>query len=545
MKKTMRYQYGILLSLLVLIVVVATGCKQQTVAETTSSTAEAAVYTGALRADYENALDVTSQLALGVLRLEDTADAVTTEQATQMLPLWKTLQGTTVKTQAERLALTKQIEKLLSDTQIAAITAMQLTEAEAQTWLQEQGPMEGAQGGRMPGGGTGAPGNAQTMSEGDRIAMREQFQNMTEEQRAEIQAQFGQGGGGQAGRGNAPASGFAGETTGASTMLTRTVVTLLTERSGQVAVAVVTQPAEEETASNVEPAAAATSGAEPTSTPIARITLVPWSTPEPTPEPADAETATATDAPQNAAASTGMVQSVTQIQTETEEQPAALEWVPDTDPGPPLTVEITTNYAEANPNLEGGLIYNVGGFLYNPTDEVYAVTAAHVTFYDADGFRGAFYAFPRRPGQRGIRGEWHWHGAMEADVSCTVLGPEESCPFTAEIAAQNMASFHVHVDAFVTEWHESVSVTLSDSQIEDTGTGYVRISGTATNANVYPVKNVVISGLLLDDSGQIVSMGTGTVANIAAGESADFMVYVESKEYVSYRLTVRAEQDAK
>jgi hypothetical protein len=108
-----------------------------------------------------------------------------------------------------------------------------------------------------------------------------------------------------------------------------------------------------------------------------------------------------------------------------------------------------------------------------------------------------------------------------------------------------MGSFHVHIDAEVAEWHEPVSVTLSDAQIEDTGAGYVRISGTASNANVFPVKNVVISVMLLDGSGQIVSMGTGTLANIAAGESADFTVYVEAKAYASYQLAARAEQDAK
>jgi hypothetical protein len=240
------------------------------------------------------------------------------------------------------------------------------------------------------------------------------------------------------------------------------------------------------------------------------------------------------------------VQTIAQTETAVEEQSAtqtqgALVQKLDTDPGPPLTIQITTNTSEPNPLLEGGLIYRVGGFVYNPTDETYQVTAVHVTFFDDSGFRGAFYAFPRKAGER-PGGEWIAHGAVEAQVSCEVLGPGESCPFVAEIAGQDMASFLVHPDAKVAEWHESVGVTLSDTKIVDTGVGYVRISGTATNPNVYAVKNVVISALLLDDSGQTMSMGTSVVTSLAAGTSTSFEVYVETKAYTSYELHAGAEQ---
>ena len=295
----------------------------------------------------------------------------------------------------------------------------------------------------MPAAGA-APGGAAapTMSEEDRAAMRERFQNMTEEERANMQAQFGQGGRGAAG--GAPSDAARGAPTGAmggvSTFLTRAVVALLTERSGQATAAVV-RPAEETTISPAAPAAsAATATLVATATPVTRITLVPWSTPEPqaTPTP-NASTVQAASTSSNATTAAATVQTVAQTQTTVQTQPAAqtqgaLVQKADTDPGPPLTIEITTNYAEANPLLEGGLIYKIAGYVHNPTDETYEVTAVQVTFFDADGFRGAFYAFPMRPGQRGIQGEWIWHGAMEAEISCSVLGPGESCPFTAEIA---------------------------------------------------------------------------------------------------------------
>ncbi|HOT90148.1 MAG TPA: hypothetical protein PLJ78_02185 [Anaerolineae bacterium] len=553
-----RFQRKILPLIFVLVLIAVSGCRQSTAAETTSATAEAAVYTGALRTDYENALDVTGQLALGILRLEGTENAVTAEQAAQLLPLWKTLQGSTVTTQAERYAVIKQIEALLTSAQIGAITAMQLTEADAQAWFQEQGPAMIAPGGQMPAGGMGfsGQGNVPTMSEEERAAMRERFQNMTEEQLAQLQAQFRQGGGRPTGDGNAW-GGSAGAPTGAgsgaasrvSGLLTLAVVNLLTERSGETPGTAVPS-AEPRATTAITPTATASATPTATPTPIARVTLVPWRTREAqgtsTPTPSTSTSSATNDtSPVVATASTQPTpQAATAAQATTVIQ-NALTQKPDTDPGPPLTVEVTTNYAEPNPLLEGGLIYKVAGFIHNPTDATYAVTAVHVTFFDAGGFRGAFYAFPMRPGQRGIQGEWIWHGAMEAETSCGLLGPGESCPFTAEIAGQDMASFLVHPDAEVAEWHEAVSVTLRDIKVADTGTNYLRINGVATNPNPYPIKNIVISGLLLDDHGQMVSMGTGAVPSIVAGGSASFEIYIEKKAYASYQLHARAEQDAK
>jgi hypothetical protein len=529
------------------VVITATGCARQSTAGPTTAAIEAPTYTGVLRADHENALDVTSQLALGTLRLEGAADAVTAAQAAQALPLWKTLQDSRSLSLAEQLALARQIEGMLSEAQVSAIAAMQLTAADAQTWLEERGP-EAMPGGVMPAGRMGAQGQSapSASSETDRAAMREQFQNMTEEQRAQMQAQFGQGGGRSAAPNGAPVGGFDAAMNGVSMLLTRAVVTLLTARGGQTAAPV--PPAEPQSTS---PAEAATSAATATptaatSTPVARITLVPWSTPEPqvtpTPEATQAATANVTTATPADVQPVAVDVPLSVLPIGGEDGVGALVQKPDTDPGPPLTIEITTNASEPNPLLEGGLIYRVGGFVYNSTDETYQVTAVQVTFFDAGGFRGAFYAFPMTGGHGRPGGEWIAHGAMEAQISCAVLGPGESCPFIAEIAGQNMTSFLVHPDAKVAEWHESVGVTLSDTKITDAGTSYVRIGGVATNPHSYAIKNVVISGVLLDASGQMVSMGTGVVTALEAGASTDFEVYVAKKAYVSYRLNARAEQ---
>ena len=59
---------------------------------------------------YANALPVTTQLALGTLKLEGTPNAVTTAQAGKLLPLWQSLQSGSVQNGTEMGAVYKQIE---------------------------------------------------------------------------------------------------------------------------------------------------------------------------------------------------------------------------------------------------------------------------------------------------------------------------------------------------------------------------------------------------------------------------------------------------
>jgi len=95
-----------------------------------------------LNTSYENALTVRNQLMLGTLNLEDTAQAVSAEQAATLLPLWQVLRGTMnsgTSAQAEVDTLLKQIEGAMSGDQLAAIRAMQLTQTDLQIWGQSQG----------------------------------------------------------------------------------------------------------------------------------------------------------------------------------------------------------------------------------------------------------------------------------------------------------------------------------------------------------------------------------------------------------------------
>jgi hypothetical protein len=205
------------LLILALIVALLAGCGPQATPE---SAGDGPSYSGALDTTAEGALDATTQLALGTLRLEDTPDAVTQEQAASLLPLWQALQGSALKGAAEQHAVLRQIEDTMDEAQVSAIAAMRLTQDDVQAWAQSQGP--GSQGAGSQGAGSQGPGNQEPGTQGgggqrfggqagqggarpgmteEQIAqMRQQFENMSPEERATRRAQFA-GPGGPAGQG--------------------------------------------------------------------------------------------------------------------------------------------------------------------------------------------------------------------------------------------------------------------------------------------------------------------------------------------------------
>lgn len=186
---------------------------------------------------YPGALDVSSQLALGTMKLEGTANAVTPDQAAALLPLWQALQGG-VTAQMEVNAVLAQIERTMTQEQLEAIAAMQLTTDDLAAWAEENGVSMPSAGG--PPGGQGMPG-------GDWEAVRATVeagggppggfagtppagfpggQGMSDEQRAAIRATVEAGGGMPAGG----RPGGAGR--GAVNVLIGPLIELLTERAG-------------------------------------------------------------------------------------------------------------------------------------------------------------------------------------------------------------------------------------------------------------------------------------------------------------------------
>lgn len=112
----------------------------------------------------ERAMPVQMQLMLGTLQLESTDLAVDSNQASELVPLWKALRSLSnsdTAAQAEIEAVINQIQDTMTPEQIEAIAALELAQEDMRTIIQELGlefgPPEGFEGsgagGFFPGGG--------------------------------------------------------------------------------------------------------------------------------------------------------------------------------------------------------------------------------------------------------------------------------------------------------------------------------------------------------------------------------------------------------
>jgi Spy/CpxP family protein refolding chaperone len=234
----MKIKHILTMSMVVILALV--GCKKE---ETPVPVAQAGQnpYVGPNPgAGREDAMSAMNQLVLGTLKLEDTANAVTPEQAKTLLPLWQLIQGGTLQGTDETNAVLKQIESKMTDAQLAATEAMQLTNDDLRAWMEEQG-IAFPQGGAPDDQGQGGPGGFQNLSEDERAQMREEFQSLSPEARATRMAELGfqQPGGGQEGQGfdpNAMATRRAqggGGRYGGDNFLMQPLIALLTERAAQ------------------------------------------------------------------------------------------------------------------------------------------------------------------------------------------------------------------------------------------------------------------------------------------------------------------------
>ena len=503
----------VLILILILAATMLSGCSVETTVEAASS-----------KQGDSGTQDLSDEyaLALGTLHLQDTAHAVTATQAAALLPLWQVLQGNELQTAAERSAVVRQIEAAMTDAQVAAIATIGLTQEDVRAWMASTRADTGARSAR------GLPG---------------------------------------------------------------AVVELLAEQSGTVG-AQASAP-ESTPQPDPEPAAAVESASTPQSEPdpVTAVAVEPERTPQPGPdtvstEPAPEPVAYVVQAgdtlsaiaraygvaaqaiatangltdldtihvgqaliipdPTLVPASTGSTDSALPVEDDgpdPEPVPApALKQLEDTQPGPPFTIEVSANMATQDPLIEASQIYKVTGLVRNDGDQTYAVSTIHITFYDAEGFRGTFT--PAIRDGKVVGGEWHWHGETEADFAALLLAPGEVWPFSVEITAQDMASFLIHADAAPTG-RASAPVALSEIKQIDDGTGYVRITGVATNTSPFEVKNVTVAGALLDAGGQIVSVGSTYVLqeDIAPGASVGFDLRIERASFESYQLYAQAERD--
>ena len=189
----------------------------------------------------------------------------------------------------------------------------------------------------------------------------------------------------------------------------------------------------------------------------------------------------------------------------------------DKDPGPPFTISVSANRAGENS------VYKVTGIVHNDSNQTYEAIGVNATFFDDQGFR---------------------HGPIEANIACLHLSPGEDCPFSVEIPARRVQSFLLHPDGRPSKT-ESAPVQLSSLNLSYDGLESVRITGLATNKNAFKVRNVVVTGVLLDASDQIVSLGSTFVLqeDIEPNQSVRFELRIKRVPFSRYQLYAQAERD--
>ena len=100
-------------------------------------------------------LSQVNLLLVGTLKLENTAQAVTKDEAAQLLPLWqayRSLSTSQTSADAEVEALLKQIQSTMTTSQVQAIQAMNLTSTDMVSLMQTLSPAIGPQGTTNPQG---------------------------------------------------------------------------------------------------------------------------------------------------------------------------------------------------------------------------------------------------------------------------------------------------------------------------------------------------------------------------------------------------------
>jgi hypothetical protein len=120
--------------------------------------------TGSSNDQSGTSLSQVNMLLVGTLKLDGTANAVTADEASQLLPLWqayRSLSTSQTAAQAEVDGLLKQIESTMTSQQVQTIAAMNLTSTDMMDLMQSMGGMgpqgtpnpEATPGANFPSGG--------------------------------------------------------------------------------------------------------------------------------------------------------------------------------------------------------------------------------------------------------------------------------------------------------------------------------------------------------------------------------------------------------
>ena len=132
-----------------------------------------------LSIEYSDAANLRSQLAYGTIKLADTPNAITSDQAKTLIPLWQavvSLSGDTTTASEELTAVQDQITAALTSEQLQAIAAMQITNAGLNVFYAEYGivlptPIPGVT--KVPGSGSGKTDEEKAAAEATKTAAGE------------------------------------------------------------------------------------------------------------------------------------------------------------------------------------------------------------------------------------------------------------------------------------------------------------------------------------------------------------------------------------
>ena len=132
-----------------------------------------------LNIEYSDAANIRSQLAYGTIKLADTSDAITPDQAKTLIPLWQaviSLSGDTTTASEELTAVQDQTTAALTAEQLQAIAEMKITNAGLNEFYAQYGvvlptPIPGVT--KVPGSGSGKTDEEKAAAEATKTASGE------------------------------------------------------------------------------------------------------------------------------------------------------------------------------------------------------------------------------------------------------------------------------------------------------------------------------------------------------------------------------------
>ncbi len=192
----------------------------------------------------------------------------------------------------------------------------------------------------------------------------------------------------------------------------------------------------------------------------------------------------------------------------------ALSLVPNVDPGPPLSVEISANH------LLDGNMHRVSGTIHNDSDETYTGLGVIATFFMDNGKR---------------------YGPVDANVKCLLLAPGASCPFIVQATSKNLAEVILHVTGYTTP-RTPLSPEFWGVHYSINSIGYVHVTGTVHNQYAIPARHLTVVGSLINAQGAIVNVNATILLDaLPPGGTSSFDIHLKYAPFRTINITTQAE----